>query len=405
MDQFIKKHAKNPVFLLGIMVAGYALFTFLHTLIRSFLLEYNLCDFERYYLAARSLKRGVDIYQMDIGYHPLFFFLFKPFTLFPMRLAGFLYLLFLVLLIFLCIKLMADFFSKRYQQQVNIPVLFFLMFVTFSFQPIMEDLAVGQVNIILLTLFILMVFTFSENDILCGLFMSLMIVLKLQFALFFLLFFWKKRYKVIITAIIFYMLLTLFAALGGGFEIVLLYFKKIFFFLGPQDRFNIIAGDIFFFPCIYGVLARLFYNSQVFSMATVKILYMVLSAGLLIITFGYVGRKFSRDDENKNTYDYFLVILLMFLITPFTEEHHLTLIIPVFCMLFFDVIRKRNLADAVLYLLSFLLIGLKYSLNSFPAFHAGFLSLFSMGKFYGIVILYILTMRIMDYRPRSKIGA
>ncbi|MBU1044137.1 MAG: DUF2029 domain-containing protein [Candidatus Omnitrophica bacterium] len=392
----LKKNTKIPDFLFCAMAAGYVFFTFMHTLTRKIIFEPNFCDFKRYYDAARLLGVG-NIYQLDIGYHPLFFLIFKLFSFLPQRYAGIIWCIVMISLVFISIKLMSSFIDKRFTPHSSLPTIFVLIFITFSYQPLMEDLVVGQVNIILMLLFSLMAFRFQKNNILSGLCMSIMLLLKLQYGLFLVLFLLRKRYKVIASTIFFYLLWAgIFSVFIGG-EIMGLYFKKLFFFIGPQDRFALLAGDEFFLPCIFGVLSRVFYNSNWLSMRVVKIIYIVLSTGLLINTYRYIQIK-KVTDELENIYAFIMTALLMLFITPFTECHHLTILLPAFFFLFYDTIEKKGNNDKILYLSAFFLIALKYSLNQFPSFHSGISSLLSMGKFYGLIMLYVLVLRLMKNR-------
>ena len=135
-------------------------------------------------------------------------------------------------------------------------------------------------------------------------------------------------------------------------------------------------------------------------METIKIMY---AAVALCVVAGVFLRYIPRGAVPGVTgvYEPMLATALILLVTPFTEEHHLVILIPAFCIVFFDVLKQKDRGDLFLYGISFFLIALKYSMNQFPAFHSGFLSLFSMGKLFGIVILCILMIKVVNRYNKS----
>jgi hypothetical protein len=83
-----------------------------------------------------------------------------------------------------------------------------------------------------------------------------------------------------------------------------------------------------------------------------------------------------------------LVVTAVPLLSPLTEEHHLVvLLFPLALLLLDSGEREFVLLENALLLGSVLLLGSRYSLERFPAFNGGILSLLATGKILGVVCL------------------
>jgi len=398
MDDRLEKLNEKALLYFSLLAAVFAFLTFSHSLLKAFHDNYNFFDFCGYYNAAKASLQGIDIYStLGVGYHPFFYVFVLPFTHFNLHTASFLWMTFTLVVSFIIIKRLSGFIIKRNGGFSRSAVLFCLVYIYFSFQPVMEDLVLGQINILLLFL-AMALFTAENNDWLKGLSLAAILLTKPQFLILVFFFLWKKEYRVIIYCLVFYCLLTLLSFIILGIPIHLIYFKKLFSFISAQDRYLMVKNNEFSFPCIFGFLIRLL--NTVMSLSQIRLLHKILSFLLFIFTFRFI----KRDSSNKNTliYEIMAVFAFTLLVTPFTEEHHFILLIPLIAVMLFDIINHSNRIDQLLYVCSFLLMGLCYSFNSFPRFHSGLLSLFSMGKFYGLVLLYIVTIRLLNSTRTAK---
>jgi len=91
-----------------------------------------------------------------------------------------------------------------------------------------------------------------------------------------------------------------------------------------------------------------------------------------------------------------LVVTAIPLLSPLTEEHHLVvLLLPLALILLARWEMALLSAESYLLLGSVLLLGSRYSLERFPVFHEGILSLLATGKLVGALCLAWLLMRVL----------
>ena len=91
-----------------------------------------------------------------------------------------------------------------------------------------------------------------------------------------------------------------------------------------------------------------------------------------------------------------LGLCAMLLLAPLTEEHHLVVLLLPLTLLVLDradqPLRPREMAVLVA---SILLLGGRYSLEQFPAFRQGILSLLTTGKLLGVIgLMWVLASRL-----------
>jgi len=96
-----------------------------------------------------------------------------------------------------------------------------------------------------------------------------------------------------------------------------------------------------------------------------------------------------------------LAVTAVPLLSPLTEEHHLVVLLFPLALLLMtrgetDLLSMENL----LLLGSVLLLGSRYSLERFPVFHEGMLSLLATGKFVGTLCLAWLLTRLLRAQAR-----
>ena len=104
--------------------------------------------------------------------------------------------------------------------------------------------------------------------------------------------------------------------------------------------------------------------------------------------------------------EYALFIVLISIVNPLVQEtHYILLYIPIILFWYKMEIFKPQEKIWTFFILSYLLIGLKYSLIGFPVFHKGILSLLYNGKLYGVIILYLLGAKIIKKAKQQDINS
>ena len=92
--------------------------------------------------------------------------------------------------------------------------------------------------------------------------------------------------------------------------------------------------------------------------------------------------------------EFSLFTTLCFIISPYLHENHLVVLyLPLLSVwvLLEKIKTKRYFA---LFIIAYLLLGLKYSLNRFPLFHSGLPTIFTGLKLAGCFVLYFLIEKI-----------
>ena len=85
-----------------------------------------------------------------------------------------------------------------------------------------------------------------------------------------------------------------------------------------------------------------------------------------------------------------IVFAYLFAVYPFVHEHHYVLLYLLIISSWASVCRAPAAKYALLFVVSYVLLGLKYSLVRFPLFSKGILSVASCGKLLGVLILFYL---------------
>lgn len=160
-----------------------------------------MSDFEVYYKAADRILHGENLYRIVADGHYIFKYsptsavLFIPFLVFPFGMAKIIYWLFLTLLVaagfMLCIKMINSSLIENHEyKSVNMIILMALLTLAIHF---MRELHLGQVNYLLLFVYIWSVYFYQQKKtILFGLLLAISIFIK-PFTLIFIPFLLLKR--------------------------------------------------------------------------------------------------------------------------------------------------------------------------------------------------------------------
>lgn len=386
--------------LLGIVLL-FSLARYLHDLLKT-ATEAPFIDFAHYYTYTTAVAIGRDPFdpqavagvdamlhirraEAAANYPPLFYLLMRPWVLLPFRsaaLAWFLASQIALLAAFaLCIR--------RFRSPDPIRVAA-AAFVWLNYQPLIENLALGQANILLLLLVTLAWHALrTGHSWAAGAAVAATAHIKVQYGLLLPLLFWIGRSRVGIRAL-------LLTGIGFGVGWIV---------LGPDHhityvRYLLSLPDAFYaWPANVSTRASLYrlFGSLDYGRFFVNGLTWTLDA-LLVVVFARALPHRTPKDAPTADWAWGLGLVAIPLLSPITEEHHLVvLLLPLTCLILAGPESRWRPRDRILLIASVLLLGSRYSLEAFPAFHRGPLSLLATGKLLGMVGLAWLLTRLLRH--------
>lgn len=328
-------------------------------------------DFSVFYNAALDIVHGQNPYLdaklfTGVVYPPISLLFFLPLTWLPYSTAQLIWLglSFLALLggIYLSCIICFGNFSWR----------LFLSFLAFSLLafPTKFTFGMGQSNLVAFFL-LLLAFCFWQNkkQILAGLLLSIVCLLKPIFVFFLLFFLFKKSWLTIFTASITVIILFLGSFLIIKPELYIFYIKKIMpVLLNPLGR------EVYYNQGFMGFVSR-----HVSDLSLRTGLNFLLSLILLIITFLAI-RKSVR---SKEEFAVFFPTLL--LIDTLSWQHHFVWLIFPFLVVFKYLIKIENVWPKILLFLSYVLVAINFKEPIFFLSHV----------FWGTLILWTLNIYIL----------
>jgi len=268
--------------------------------------------------------------------------------------------------------------------------IFIGLFLIFSFWPIREVLHLGQVCF--LTTFFMAVsvyFMKRERWLLAGIALSLAILTKEYLVISLLAFVWKRNWKTLAGVMLGVFLVKLTGILVHGWPTELAYWKYIFGFGG---NFHSSINNHSLTSTIYRIVG------QPAGIPFCRVLS--LSIGSILICLALFWTRRTAD----MALSFFPFLALSFILPPWIHETHYIILYPAIIALWFSLDAGERYVDYALFIAMYLLLGLRYSLISFPAFHSGALALFTAGKLAGIIAFFVLAGRIAsrpDYALRK----
>jgi hypothetical protein len=411
MGNYFKKTQFKPIYgIFFILVVAFAGLSYFHTLIKTAAFS-GFGDFGNYYFYSKVIPHH-NIYTMEettfhqlriafnmpnfvhpSAHSPAFFFLLGPITNFDFQSASIIWLILNNLLLFSSIFIILKLAGEKF----NIADKNFLMgsalFMVFSFQPLIENIHMGQNNILILFFFSMALYCLSKKmGILCAVMLSLGIIMKPSFIILLPFFLWKRCYRVFFTTLILLALAEFLPIFLYGKETVFSYWfigaKGIF--LSNLDSMSLANLSL---PAIINRISNLSAHPDMASIIISASLTLSLFLFLYVL---YVTRRKFIDFDGTFIMEFSLVLLLLFIICPIVHEHHYILLYLPIIAVWARLCRERASSMPIIFVLSFLLIALRYSLVSFDTFHSGFLSIFSGFKLYGVMILFFLTAHIIN---------
>lgn len=326
-------------------------------------------------------------------YHPLpVYIILRPLTLFKYRHAVIFWLILNQIIFFFSIY----FCLRGVRKKISLTELSALVFMAFSFFPVFFTFESGNVNVF--TLFFLAAAFYSfkkEKEILSGFLLSMAILIKFLPALLILFFLLKRKFKLVIATLAGLLIAFSFSIWYLGLPMHIMQIK-VLYEATPRLVVKLCNTSLsaFFFrlfmntPETTGIL-----NSEV--LANVLI---YLSTFLLLALTIFITRKKLKGADNIFDVEFSLFLLLIPLISTYTYSAHLSfLLIPFILVFFFLTKKERKWGDwlLILFVFSYVLIGLKYWLDGVQFFRSGIFVLFLSGKFYGVLLFWIICFYIL----------
>jgi hypothetical protein len=380
--------AAGAVALVLTLVILFSLFRYLHGLAK-LLAEAPFIDFAHYYTYTTIVARGLNpfdpqaVAQVDsllsirragaaANYPPLFYLLMQPWVLLPFRPAAVAWFLAsqacLVATVWLCLR--------RFAAASPVMVTAAL-FVVLNYQPLIESLALGQTNVLLLFLVALAWWGLRAGSpwIAAGA-VAMALHIKVQYGLLIPLLWAGGHHRVANRAL-------LLGSLGFGAGLLLLgpthHLEYLRYLLSPPDYLYTWSANLSPRATLHRLLAPLPQGPVLATGVT-----LALDAVLLVLFARAIPRSV-RPDSPAADWVWGLGLTAVPLLSPLTEEHHLVvLLLPLILLLLAEPEARMGPRDQVLLLGSILLLGSRYSLEQFPVFQQGALSLLATGKILGV---------------------
>lgn len=384
-----------------ILAVAFTVLTYSHDLLKIALNKDKMSDFGTYYFFSEKIERGYDISILDqnaeekqqlanklgiksvhsSGYQPFFYYLLKPITWIKYPIARILWLG-LIHVLLVCSLL---FINKIINPKSNFITFAAIIFMATCFQPLRETVALGNSDLIILFFITLSIYFFQrDSDILSGISIALGIYIKYSFGILLLFFLWKRKFRIFFAGLVTIVLLKIMAILILGFDVQVAYLrvvKKIaiegLYTLGVHSQ----TIRVLFF--------RLFGDKGLSNMLFTICFFIILSCTM------YITRKKRDACGSSFLLEFSLWIITVFIVSPYSSlGHFVILYLPLF-IIWVYIENKNCKCNWIIYVISFLLIGLKYSFAQFPQFSSGILSIVTNGHLFGVMLLYYLGIRIL----------
>lgn len=350
------------------------------------LLLSNYPDFSVYYYGSRIALNGGNFYIKnkdmftDFVYPPFVAIFFAPLSIFPFLLASKIWAAVSIISLIMSLILMFKIFNQKLFSWEGI-ILSILAFIAF---PIKFTLGMGQMNIIILTLFVLSVYL-AENrkGMTSGIFLGLSIVLKLFPALLLFYFLITRRWRIVMSAFLVFAVSLLMSFLILRPEVNLFFINKILpeVFSGwKTDYYN---------QSLSGFLARTIETNQ-------REIIRLIVSGILLLTALVIILKYNTM-KNLDSMMIGILITVSLLINNFSWQHHFAwLIFPFFATFFFIKQNKLSSKYYAILFLSYILVAA--NLKNPENIHVVFRS----HVFYGALALFFMDIYMILKTPIDK---
>ncbi len=373
--------------LLGVLVVAVALARYGHALVKM-AVESEFIDFAYYYTYAVAAGRGLDPYApeavarvdrlLDLrraagassNYPPLFHLLVQPWTWLPFRAAA---LAWLVLAQACLAGSLALWLRAR--PGASWPAVAAVLFVVLTWQPLLENLVLGQANVLILGLVTLGWWSAGAGRPWLGAAaVALALHVKLSYAALIPVLWWTGHAGLALRALALAALGAAASALAFGLPVWGHYLTYL-----ASLRAGIYAWSINLSS--WATLRRIFPPAVADGLTLAVILGVVAGFARVVPRRVAPGsRAFDRA--------WGLALAAALLISPMLEEHYVVVLLLPVALLVRDAVDESPPAgDRALLVASLLLLGVPYSLMRFAPFQSGPLALLASGRLLGVLAL------------------
>jgi len=345
-------------------------------------------DFTSYYSGTKTIVSGENPYTIDdrvVGsfiYPPSTIFIFLPFILLPLKIAGNIFSVFSVF----CFSVSVIILFKLFKVKPFSYTFLLLSVLIFNFFPEKFTLGMGQINnVVFLALVLFIYFFIKRKKVLAGIFLSASILLKIFPIIIFLFLILTKEWKTLFASIISIIFVLLFSFLFFEHAAFFIFFTKVFPFL-----LNLTPGE-YYNQSLSGFLARIVGNTT---------LQLVIKTGVSLVLTVIAALVF-RKNKSISSFRYLLcfglLIVLSLVISGVSWQHHFVYAIIPLMVVFFYIKRKRlNIKYYSVLGLSYLSIAVNMR-N--PAIFPVFLRSHTL---YGALILYFFILHLILKKDPEK---
>jgi len=371
-------------------------------------IRFWLSDFEVYYNAAKRILHAQNLYQIVEDRHYVFKYspasaiYFIPFTIFPFQIAKYIYWLFLTSLIvygfYLSIKMLKpSLIIKQQIGAINITIILATLILAIHFS---RELHLGQVNYLLLFLFILALFFYVKHyRILFSFIIASSIFIK-PFGLIFLPYFIlkKKYYELVLFGCFALVLFFIPFLFYGSMETTLgqyqLWINELQFEL-DQKQGLLENGNL----TLFSVFARYTPIRLLINNSLISFVYQCIILLIIGVVFIWFTRMNSKDiSSDQKQYLFAIEFSLLLSIIPLLAYTSVNAFIFTQLLVFIILLHFQSLRtyEKVLAIIAFLFIGGNYDdvIGIELSIIVDNLSLLSFGVLILIYLLY--TLRIRD---------
>jgi len=378
------------------------LFRFVHQNLK-FLLESKFIDLGYHYFYSTMVRLGLDLFDPDMiekakllnpmriaggqaVYSPSYFVFFQPLTYIPFSLLSTLWLILSVTLVFISIAT----FLRYSNWNRSLLMVTFICILVFTYQPLYEDLGLGQNNSLLLILSVGLWLGFKKNiPWLSGLSIALMSFIKIQFGVLFLFTFLLGERRAFLYAFVFLLILFFAGMPQLGFE----HYQKYFFAL--KNHTSKVAIDLNNLS-LNAQWQRLLGNDKNQATITYFITSLIIFISVLLWSYRY-------KDKIPNENLIIVAIVMIPILSPNTEPHHLVVIL--LPLVFASVnVEHMKVGSKILFAISVVLIVSRYSWNRYALSSSLIFTIFLSLKIVGVLMLLIVLMKLgSEIKKNSKI--
>ena len=387
------------------LVVLFGFFRYVHAL-AVLLWEAPFIDFAHYYTYATVVRLGQNPFDPEAvaavdallairragsaaNYPPFFYLLMQPWTLLDFRVAALTWFG----LAQACVAGAIALCLRRVEPLPFVGVAA-TVFVVCNYQPLIENLALGQTNPLLLFLVTLAWWAArAERAWLAAACVALCPLVKPQYALLLPALWWMGQRRVLGRALLLLAagLALSLAALGVPHHV-----EYLGYLAAPPDYLRTWTANLSPSATLHRLLSPRD-GGRFLAMA----LTVVVDAVFVVVFARAIPRGLSSASP---TFDraWALAIVAIPLLSPLTEEHHLVLLLFPLALLLSTRGETSLLSmENVLLIGSALLLGSRFSLERFPVFHQGVPSLLATGKLIGALCLAWLLTRVLRKTTRA----